>query len=144
MTQPQHVQCVVAAGLGAPGAESWGDFGNPTMCPAASMCAQVGGEQLSSWEATAPPGWVGAAQVSPWRGEGQIESHIATCLLHLSYLFTQHFAELKFKVLPERPDNESKPVRIQSFHYGACKRTCPSSCFFWFPVASLSLFIKVL
>ena len=77
---------------GSPRSWVMGWFWEPHNVPSPlHVCPCRWGPQLSSWEATAPPGWVGAAQASPWRGEGQIESQIATCLLHLSYLFTQHF-----------------------------------------------------
>lgn len=73
------------------------------------MCGRVGGDRssLAGRQQPAPHGWLSAAQASPWRDRGQIESQIGACLLHLSYFFTQHFVKLKFKVQQERPDNES-------------------------------------
>lgn len=68
----------------------------------------------------------------------QIESQIDACHLHFGCSFTLHFVKLKFKVLNQRPDNESYPTRIQSFHYGACKssqRACASLYCFWVPDA---------
>lgn len=51
----------------------------------------------------------------------QIKSQIGACVLHLKLLLHSALYEVQVQSPERRSLNESCLMRIQSFHYGACK-----------------------
>lgn len=67
------------------------------------------------------------------RGE-QIASRIGACVLHLKLLLHSALYDAQVQSPERRSLNECYLMRIQSFHYGACKwspYSCASLYFFW-------------